>query len=220
MSVFGSSSEALIYLPVDPEDPEYIYTYTDEYGKEVKEIVPNIVDITAPDNYVCQLLEIRSGQVPFIKEGFTAVDAVSIAAKRGESEWSSAYLPFMPDDIDEGMTTYHIGSANEKEGVVYIEENDAISANSIVVLQPVDEGYIFKGENVEVVPTNITSAAVTGAKMIANGSEVVVGKDPTTAIEGINAEKTAPKAIKTIENGKVVIIRDGVRYDLSGVRQK
>ncbi|MCQ2229790.1 MAG: hypothetical protein MJZ13_08620 [Bacteroidales bacterium] len=36
-----------------------------------------------------------------------------------------------------------------------------------------------------------------------------------TAINTINAPAKA-NIIKTIENGKVVIIRDGVKYDLSG----
>lgn len=36
---------------------------------------------------------------------------------------------------------------------------------------------------------------------------------PTTAIDNTFA---APKAMKTIENGQIVIIRDGVRYDITG----
>ena len=44
------------------------------------------------------------------------------------------------------------------------------------------------------------------------------GPDTTpTAIESINADN-AQKVIKTIENGKVVIIRNGVRYDITGRR--
>lgn len=215
MPVYNSSSTALLYIPLDSEKPENIYKYTDDNDKEITEILPNIVDITDPDNYVCLLFEIHSGEIPFIKEGFTAVDAVSVATKKDGSEWSSAYLPFLPDNIDENMTSYHIGSANETSNTVYIEVNDDISANSVVVLQPGSEDYTFNGKNVEIVPTNITSASVTGAKMILYGSNVVVGKDLTTAIETINADK-AQKAIKTIENGRVVIIRGDKKYDLSG----
>lgn len=45
---------------------------------------------------------------------------------------------------------------------------------------------------------------------------VYVGLDTTpTAIDGINADN-AQKVVKTIENGKVVIIRNGERYDITG----
>ena len=36
-----------------------------------------------------------------------------------------------------------------------------------------------------------------------------------TAIEGIDAP-AAQKAVKTIENGKIVIIKNGEKFDLSG----
>ena len=49
---------------------------------------------------------------------------------------------------------------------------------------------------------NVLSFIVTRAKA-----------DQPTAIEAI---ETAPKAIKVIENGQIVIIRDGIRYDLTG----
>ena len=42
----------------------------------------------------------------------------------------------------------------------------------------------------------------------------IVEKTPT-AVKNINADKRE-KAIKTIEDGKVVIIRDGEKYDLAG----
>ena len=51
---------------------------------------------------------------------------------------------------------------------------------------------------------NVLSFIVTRAKA-----------DQPTAIEAI---ETAPKAIKVIENGQIVIIRDGIRYDLTGCK--
>ncbi len=59
-----------------------------------------------------------------------------------------------------------------------------------------------------------------GYKVVNNDDAVykykVVAKG-ATGIEAIEVEKMQ-KAVKTIENGRVVIIRDGVRYDISGRR--
>ncbi|MCQ2227875.1 MAG: hypothetical protein MJZ01_08215 [Bacteroidales bacterium] len=50
---------------------------------------------------------------------------------------------------------------------------------------------------------------------ITQDCEVIDAPSTPTAIESVNAEKSG-KAIKTIENGKVVIIRGDKKYDLSG----
>lgn len=61
------------------------------------------------------------------------------------------------------------------------------------------------------VAPNFTSKGV----VILDGENYVNAPSIPTAVKNINADKRE-KAIKTIEDGKVVIIRDGVKYDITG----
>ena len=58
---------------------------------------------------------------------------------------------------------------------------------------------------------HVKGAAAAAAKR----ARIVTKENTATAIDLVNGEK---KALKRIENGQVIIIRDGIRYNVMGVK--
>ncbi|MCQ2205132.1 MAG: hypothetical protein MJZ15_11920 [Bacteroidales bacterium] len=89
--------------------------------------------------------------------------------------------------------------------------------------------YVYEGYIKPIIMGGIfsidpTECVAEGYETVANDDEETKGEYPykvvekslvPTAIEGVDAP-AAQKAVKTIENGKVVIIRGDKKYDLSG----
>lgn len=60
-------------------------------------------------------------------------------------------------------------------------------------------------------------SAVTGSASTAYITKIEVVRGGSTPIKSINADSLpAGKSVKTIEDGKVIIIRDGVKYNMNG----
>ncbi|MCQ2214356.1 MAG: hypothetical protein MJZ31_00370 [Bacteroidales bacterium] len=100
---------------------------------------------------------------------------------------------------DESSVTLDAGKFDVVEKTLdYASENATITLGEGKALKLADNTILTK---------------ITGN--VEQSSEVIDAPSTPTAIESINADK-AQKAVKTIENGKVVIIRGDKKYDLSG----
>lgn len=99
------------------------------------------------------------------------------------------------------------GSSVTLNGGVFDGQANAIALKSWNNVPEIifGEGKVFKTADNTILDAITEDVAGSGRVVDANA----------TSIDRINADK-AGKAIKTVENGKVVIIRDGDKYDLAG----
>lgn len=125
-----------------------------------------------------------------------------------------------------GSIVVNDGTYKKDVGAIcYVESEHELTINggkfNAPALYVIEEGHttkpIVKGGLFSMDPSDCVAE---GYEVVANDDEVykfkVVAKSVTpTAIESVSANK-AHKTLKTIENGRVVIIRDGERYDIAG----
>ena len=69
-------------------------------------------------------------------------------------------------------------------------------------------------EIASIVEIRFAGACAQGSVHIVPSDIELKGENTTSALDNIQIEK--PKAIKVIENGRMIIIRDGVRFDITG----
>ena len=99
------------------------------------------------------------------------------------------------------------GGQFDSEALYIIEEGST---------KPIVKGGIFSMDPTDCVAEGYEVVENDDEKTKAEYHYKVVEKSLTpTAIDAVNAEKSG-KALKTLENGRVVIIRDNKKYDLSG----
>ncbi|MCQ2227750.1 MAG: hypothetical protein MJZ01_07580 [Bacteroidales bacterium] len=115
--------------------------------------------------------------------------------------------------LNSGEVSGGIGNGSDSEGVVEAATAEQFASGEICYKLNGDQSKIVYHQNLDgsVVAPNFTSKDV----VILDGENYVNAPSIPTAVKNINADKRE-KAIKTIEDGKVVIIRDGEKYDLAG----
>ncbi len=139
-------------------------------------------------------------------------DNVGSIAGQGYNSMSNCYYLEGTATAD-GEAKGGIGEHSDSKGVVEAATAEQFASGEICYKLNGDQSKIVYHQNLDgsVVAPNFTSKDV----VILDGENYVNAPSIPTAVKNINADK-AQKAIKTIENGKIIIIRDGEKYDLAG----
>ena len=210
----NGSTNGLRISKVEIFTMEPTYTYTDYCTKvSTKEIA------VTPDGYATFYDETKKWRLPVDVHAYTgeyAAGWLTLSALSGNETIIPAGEPVLlkassSDNIIliETAQTAGVAGENDLHGT---SEQIVTPANSYVLGYQASTTafYSFTGANI---PANKAYLIISGGEALAAGVRIIEGENNATNIDAVEASK---KAVKFIENGRVLILRDGITYDALG----
>ncbi|MCQ2215522.1 MAG: hypothetical protein MJZ31_06335 [Bacteroidales bacterium] len=202
--VDGETYTLFVYLPTPTEDEEE--DEEEEYFIEFATIA-----FTVGEG------EIYPGTIP-VEAGKLDIKA-SLSVSDEELEAGVKYSYALFEGRITNMMQMVMVEMSDTKTVLILDKPVAIESNDVEIILSSDDVELEAGKDYTLIiidPTRLDPALMGYAPVVYDFIIYkAVEKNTETAIERVNADK-AQKAIKTIENGRVVIIRGDKKYDLSG----
>ncbi len=155
---------------------------------------------------------------PFLVEATGSNITLSAIAIKGEESSDVITLTFKTVLLEHSVNAYDVA-----QGTITTEYDKYNTKSTVDVIVIPAQGYQLKEGSLKMSYTDqsgtLQTKYISGSSFVMPQYNVTLSgefeESTPTAIDAVNTEKTG-KAVKTIENGKVVIIRNGKKYDITG----
>ncbi len=148
---------------------------------------------------------------PDVVKDITIADALALCEKMEAGSYSTETYRVV------GVVTlaYDYDSKYNNQTFYFGASEDAQKGTTLEAYRAVPEAPgVAKGDKVTITGKLGVRETKSGNKSYGFAQGATVEKSSTTAVEDVNI--AAPKAVKVVENGQLIIIRDGVRYNAVG----